>query len=136
MDYIISEQKFIKLDSDSVSHIEAVLFASSTETLPDYDDIPSTLLVPGSIALVPSESKVYVLDLDNEWKEWNAEEEEDTRSVSAPSNLTKSNVEELRTEEPEVTEEEPEETEEEPEEEVKEEVKKNEKQSPEFTPFK
>ena len=126
MDYIISEQKFIKLDGDSNSHIEATLFVSSSENLPDYDDIPNTVLVPGSIAIVPSESKVYVLDLDNEWEEWNAEETNGTRSVSAPANLTKQAPEETRGE--------PVAEDKEPMEEVKEEVKKDE--GIEFTPFK
>jgi hypothetical protein len=125
MDYIISEQKFIKIDSDSVTHIEAVLFVASSETIPDYDDIPNTLLVPGSIAIVPSETKIYVLDLDNEWKEWGAEE--DTRSVSAPATLTKQAPEETRGE-PDIAEDE------EPMEEEVKEVKKDES-SVKFTPF-
>lgn len=130
MDYRISEQKFIKLDEDSNSNIEATLFVSSTENLPDYNDIPNTVLVPGSIAIVPSESKVYVLDLDNEWEEWNAEETDGTRSVSAPANLTKQAPEETRGEPDIAEDEEPMEVKEEA---VKEAVKD---EGFEFTPFK
>lgn len=127
MDYVISEQKFIKLDSDSVTHIEAVLFVASSETIPDYDDIPNTLLVPGSIAIVPSETKIYVLDLDNQWVEWGAEA--DTRSVSAPANLTKQAPEETRGE-PDIAEDE------EPMEVKEEAVKEAKDEDIEFTPFK
>lgn len=129
MDYTISEQKFIKIDSNSVTHIEAVLFVASSETIPDYDDIPNTLLVPGSIAIVPSETKIYVLDLDNQWVEWGAEA--DTRSVSAPANLT------MTKQAPEETRGEPDIAEDEEPMEVKEEtVKEAKDEGIEFTPFK
>ena len=111
MSYRISEQKVVSIDkATGKTVIEVVLFASSSENIPDYDDIAGNLLAAGSLAIIASESKVYVLDLDNEWKEWGAEGD-DTRSLSvSPSVLTKSaGIDELR--EPEVLEE--------PEEEVK-----------------
>ena len=110
MSYRVSEEKMVFIDREGIPNIEAVIFASSSEDLPAYDAVSNRVLVPGSLAIIPSESKLYALDLDNAWKEWGAEGD-DTRSLSvSPSSLTKSaGTDELR--EPEVLEE--------PEEEVK-----------------
>lgn len=90
MSYRVSEEKMVFIDREGIPNIEAVIFASSSEDLPAYNAVSNRVLVPGSLAIIPSESKVYALDLDNDWKEWGAEEGDGTRSLSVtPGNLTK-----------------------------------------------
>lgn len=115
MSYRISEEKMVSLGANGTPNVEVVIFASSSEDLPAYDAVSGRILVPGSLAIIPSESKVYALDLDNVWKEWGAEESDGTRSLSVESgNLTKlAGADELRNLE-------------DPEEELTEEVKKDE----------
>lgn len=80
--YRISEEKIISLDSTAgTCSVEATLFASSAEDIPAYDDIPGRILVPGSIAIVPGSSALFVLDFDNSWAEWGAEPEEVSGSI-------------------------------------------------------
>lgn len=72
MDYRLSDQKFISLDSDGLSHVEAVIWVASSEDVLAYDGISGYVLEPGSATVIPSESRLLLLDLDNTWKEWGA----------------------------------------------------------------
>ena len=68
----IRREKIITL-SENTASVEAELWVEASEDLPAYDGIDGRLLVPGSIAVVQAESKIYVLGFDNAWKEWGAE---------------------------------------------------------------
>ena len=70
---ILSEKNTTANTATGTTQSEAELIVSSSEDIPDYNEIPGRVLLPGSAALVPSESKIFVLDLDNEWKEWGGE---------------------------------------------------------------
>lgn len=61
------EERFIKFDEQGRSVVDAVIIVSD---LPDYDKVDGRVLVPGSMAFVPSTGAVHMLDFDNEWKEW------------------------------------------------------------------
>ena len=76
----IKNEKVITISSSGIASVDAELWASSSEDLPVYDSIAGRELVPGSIAAVPSESKIFVLDFDHEWKEWGAEPEPESSS--------------------------------------------------------
>ena len=72
MDYTIDNERLLSLDkATGKAKVRADIWAASSEVLPAYDAIEGRILVPGSLAAVPSESKTYILDLDNQWKEWN-----------------------------------------------------------------
>ena len=70
---ILSEKNTTANTATGTTQSEAELIVSSSEDIPDYNEIPGRVLLPDSAALVPSESKIFVLDLDNEWKEWGGE---------------------------------------------------------------
>lgn len=74
MNYTIDSETIISVNEGKVS-VRAELWAASVEDLPDYNSIKDRILVPGSIALIPSESKIYVLDFSNSWTEWSSKEE-------------------------------------------------------------
>jgi len=82
----IKNEKVITISSSGIASVDAELWASSSEDLPVYDSIAGRELVPGSIAVVPSESKIFVLDFDHEWKEWGAEPEPEPESSSKALN--------------------------------------------------
>lgn len=67
----IRSEKIITI-SENTASVEAEIWVSASEDLPAYDGIDGRLLVPGSIAVVQAESKIYVLGFDNAWKEWGA----------------------------------------------------------------
>ncbi len=67
---ILTEKIISKNDSSGLAESEADMVVSSSGDLPGYDEVAGRILVPGSIAVVPTESKLFVLGLDNEWKEW------------------------------------------------------------------
>ena len=71
MDYTIDNERLLSLDkATGKAKVRADIWAASSEVLPAYDAIEGRILVTGSLAAVPSESKTYILDLDNEWTEW------------------------------------------------------------------
>lgn len=61
------EERFIKFDEQGRSVVDAVIIVSD---LPDYDKVDGRVLVPGSVAVIPSTGAIHMLDFDNEWKEW------------------------------------------------------------------
>ncbi len=69
MDYSVFKETLTSLSDGSVS-VLAELIASSSETIPYYSDVSDRLLAPGSIAIVPSESAIYILDVDLLWTDW------------------------------------------------------------------
>lgn len=69
---------------EGVAYVEAELWVSDSESLPDADGISGRQLMPGSIALVQSESSIYVLGFDDEWKKWG--EEESPSALTASTN--------------------------------------------------
>ena len=87
--------KMIRIKSESVESIrngvasvDAELWVSSSADLPAADGIAGRQLVPGSIAIVQSESRIYTLGFDNEWKEWGAEQQTEPDSTSASPALS------------------------------------------------
>ena len=73
---------------NGVASVDAELWVSSSADLPAADGIAGRQLVPGSIAIVQSESKIYTLGFDNEWKEWGAEQQTEPDSTSASPALS------------------------------------------------
>ncbi|MCR5123048.1 MAG: hypothetical protein K6B74_11580 [Ruminococcus sp.] len=73
MDYSIFSEKLVSLSDGTVS-VVAELVASSSETIPYYSNISGRLLAPGSAAIVPSESAIYILDTDLLWTNWDSGE--------------------------------------------------------------
>lgn len=74
MNYTIDNEAIVSI-SDGKVNVKAELWAASAKDIPAYNGINGKVLMPGSIALVPSESKIYVLDFSNKWCEWGSEEE-------------------------------------------------------------
>lgn len=73
---------------NGVASVDAELWVSSSADLPAADGIAGRQLVPGSIAIVQSESRIYTLGFDNEWKEWGAEQQTEPDSTSASPALS------------------------------------------------
>ena len=69
MDYSIFNEKLAGV-SDSTFSVVAELVASSSETIPYYDTVEGRILAPGSVAIVPSERAIYILDTDLLWTNW------------------------------------------------------------------
>ena len=63
MDYSIFNEKLAGV-SDGTFSVVAELVASSSETIPYYDTVEGRILAPGSVAIVPSETAIYILDTD------------------------------------------------------------------------
>ena len=74
MNYSIDNEKIISMNNNMVT-VRAELWAASAQDIPDYDGIEGRILVPGSIAIVPTEGKFYVLGFTNLWSEWGSEHE-------------------------------------------------------------
>lgn len=70
----IYEEKIISTDGSGTARVADTLIVSASADLPAADGLSGRILVPGSIAVVPSESKIFVLDTDDEWKEWGADD--------------------------------------------------------------
>lgn len=71
MNYSIDEQKVVITNVDGIEVVRCVIYAASAVDIPSYDDFVATekkQLAPGSVAVIPSTSAVYMLDFDNEWK--------------------------------------------------------------------
>lgn len=68
----IKEEKIVSV-KDGVACVDAELIVSSARSLPEPDGIDGRELVPGSIAVVPDDSSIYVLGFGGEWKEWGDE---------------------------------------------------------------
>lgn len=64
------EERHIKFDEQGRSVVDAVILVSSSSDLPDYDKVDGRVLVPGSVAVIPSTGAIHMLDFDNTWKEW------------------------------------------------------------------
>ena len=69
MDYSIYNEKLFSL-SNGTACVVAELVAASSEDIPYYSEISGRTLTPGSTAVVPSEGKLYILDTDLLWTEW------------------------------------------------------------------
>lgn len=69
MDYSIFNEKLAGV-SDGTFSVVAELVASSSETIPYYDTVEGRILAPGSVAIVPSERAIYILDTDLLWTNW------------------------------------------------------------------
>ena len=73
MNYSINDEDLLRVDSSGRAVVRAELWAASENDLPAYDAIPDRILAEGSAAVVPGESKLYLLDFDRTWKEWGGE---------------------------------------------------------------
>lgn len=69
MNYSIDNETIISMDSNAVK-VRAELWAASAADIPDRDGIEGRVLAPGSIAVVPTEGKFYVLGFTGLWAEW------------------------------------------------------------------
>jgi len=69
MDYFIYSERLVSLSNGNASVI-AELVAASSEDIPYYTEVSGRTLAPGSTAIVPSESKLYILDTDLLWTDW------------------------------------------------------------------
>ena len=80
MDYSIISERLVCL-SNGTAAVVSELVAASSEDIPYYDEVSGKTLEPGSAAIVPSESKLYILDTDLLWTEWGTGEK-----LPAPEN--------------------------------------------------
>ena len=69
MDYSIYKEELLSC-SESAAKVRAELIAASSEAIPPYNGIDGRILAAGSVAVVPSESKLYILDTDLLWTDW------------------------------------------------------------------
>ncbi|MBR4554284.1 MAG: hypothetical protein IKO27_01680 [Ruminococcus sp.] len=69
MTYSVNKETILAA-GDGVLYVRSELWVSAEEALPAYDAIEGRVLTPGSLAVIPSLSRIYVLDFDNTWKEW------------------------------------------------------------------
>ena len=69
MNYSIYKEELLSCSGEAAK-VRAELVASSSETIPAYDGIDGRILAAGSVAVVPSESKLYILDTDLLWTDW------------------------------------------------------------------
>ena len=69
MNYSIFNEKIAGV-SDGTFSVVAELVAASSEDIPCYNGADGRLLAPGSVAIVPSESAIYILDTDLLWTDW------------------------------------------------------------------
>ena len=74
MNYSIDNETIVSVENGAVK-VRAELWAASADDIPAYNSIVGKVLVPGSIAVVPTEGKFYVLGFSNLWAEWGAEPE-------------------------------------------------------------
>lgn len=91
MNYSIYKEELLNI-SNGTPAVRAELVASSSENVPYYSDVSGRTLAVGSIAIVPSESKLYVLDTDLLWTDWETgdkipapEPEDDDESEEDPN---------------------------------------------------
>lgn len=70
--YSFDEVKTVKI-ADGKTYIRVTIWARSLQDVPAYDDFSDIILAPGSVAIIPSTSSIYVLDFDNVWKIWGKE---------------------------------------------------------------
>ena len=87
----IRSEKIITL-SENTASVEAEIWVEASENLPAYDGIDGRLLVPGSIAVVQAESKIYVLGFDNTWKKWGAEPAASTLNANTVGSLDRTSL--------------------------------------------
>ena len=73
MDYSIYKEELLNI-SDGTARVRAELIASSSEKVPYFTDPGGRMLSAGSVALVPSEGRVYILDTDLLWTDWGSGE--------------------------------------------------------------
>ena len=69
MNYTIYKEEMLKL-SNGAPAVRAELIAASSQNIPYYTEVSGRTLAAGSIAIVPSESKLYILDTDLLWTDW------------------------------------------------------------------
>ena len=71
MNYSIYKEELFSCSGEAAK-VRVELVASSSETIPAYDGIDGRALAVGSVAIVPSESKLYILDTDLLWTDWSS----------------------------------------------------------------
>ena len=86
MNYTIYKEDLLNI-ANGTPAVRAELVASSSENIPYYSDVSGRTLAVGSIALVPSESKLYILDNDLLWTDW-----ESGTKLSAPAEQEEQNA--------------------------------------------
>ena len=69
MDYTICKEELLSC-SNGTATVRAELIAASDEDIPGFDSIEGRLLAAGSVAIVPSERKLCILDTDKLWTDW------------------------------------------------------------------
>ena len=88
MDYSIYKEELLNI-SNGLTAVRAELVASSSEKIPYYTAISGRTLAAGSVAIVPSESKIFILDTDLLWTDWETGEKipapEDDESEEKPN---------------------------------------------------
>lgn len=92
----IYEEKIISTDGSGTARVADTLIVSASADLPAADGLSGRILVPGSIAVVPSESKIFVLDTDFGWKEWGAEAETSAGTSSLNQSIDRTALTGLR----------------------------------------
>ena len=86
MNYTIYKEDLLNI-ANGTPAVRAELVASSSENIPYYSDVSGRTLAVGSVALVPSESKLYILDNDLLWTDW-----ESGTKLSAPAEQEEQNA--------------------------------------------
>ena len=93
MNYAIYKEEMLNI-SNGIPTVRAELIASASEDIPYYSDVSGRTLAVGSIAIVPNESKLYILDIDLLWTDWETgskipapEPEEDDDESEEESNV-------------------------------------------------
>ncbi|MBR6101074.1 MAG: hypothetical protein IKP95_01465 [Ruminococcus sp.] len=71
MDYSIYKEELITV-SEGTPNVKAELIAASSEDVPYYTAVEGRVLTVGSVAIVPSEGKIYLLDTDLLWTDWSS----------------------------------------------------------------
>ena len=86
MNYTIYKEDLLNI-ANGTPAVRAELVASSSENIPYYSDVSGRTLAVGSVALVPSESKLYILDNELLWTDW-----ESGTKLSAPAEQEEQNA--------------------------------------------
>lgn len=86
MNYTIYKEDLLNI-ANGTPAVRAELVASSSGNIPYYSDVSGRTLAVGSVALVPSESKLYILDNDLLWTDW-----ESGTKLSAPAEQEEQNA--------------------------------------------
>ena len=64
----IHSENIINYRPNGNSTVEVQLYVKNSSYLPAYDELTGRIILPGSTATSIDDEKIYVLDIDNEWK--------------------------------------------------------------------